>query len=160
MGAHVTCACDHMHTAYSGVTYAAVSPPSTRNVDAFTYDDSSLARKSAAFTISRGFAIRPIGTCTRRRSAAPGVSLQMRSRSGVSTGPGHSAFTRTPCRANWTPSSLLIARTAPFDAVYEICDVAAPTSATNEATLMTDPPPRSSRYGIPCLQHRKTPRVF
>ena len=36
-------------------------PPSTRNVAAFTYDDSSLARKSAAFTISRGFARRPIG---------------------------------------------------------------------------------------------------
>ena len=38
--------------------------------------------------------------------AAPGVSLQMRSSSGVSTGPGQSAFTRTPCRANCTPSSL------------------------------------------------------
>src|SRR5438046_5385531 len=120
---------------YSGVTYAAVRPPSTRKVAAFTYEDSSLARKSAAFTISRGFAIRPIGTCTRRRSAAPGVSLQIRRSSGVSTGPGQSAFTRTPCRANCTPSSLLSDNTAPFDAVYEICDVAAPTMATNDATL-------------------------
>src|SRR5205807_4204102 len=91
---------------------------------------------------------------------APGVSLQMRSRSGVSTGPGQSALTRTPCRANCTPSSRLIDSTAPFDAVYEICDVAAPTSATNDATLITDPPPRSSRCGMPCLQHRYTPFVL
>ena len=35
------------------MTYAAVSPPSTRNVAPFTYEDSSLARKSAPFTISR-----------------------------------------------------------------------------------------------------------
>ena len=71
-----------------------------------------------------------------------------------STGPGHSALTRTPCRANCTPSSRDIERTAPFDAVYEICDVAAPTSATNDATLITEPPPRSRRYGIPYLQQR------
>lgn len=30
---------------HSGVMYAAVIPPSTRNVDPFTYDDSSLAKK-------------------------------------------------------------------------------------------------------------------
>ena len=35
--------------------------------------------------------------------------------------------------------------------------MAAPRIATNEATLITDPPPRSRRYGIPCLQQRKTP---
>src|SRR5436190_3869466 len=79
---------------------------------------------------------------------------------GVSTGPGQSALTRIPRRANWTASSLVIDRTAPFEAVYEICDVAAPTSATKEATLTTDPPPRSSRYGIPCLHQRKTPLAF
>jgi hypothetical protein len=32
-----------------------------------------------------------------------------------------------------------MASTAPFNAVCEICDVAAPISATNEATLMTEP---------------------
>ena len=53
-----------------------------------------------------------------------------------------------------------IERTAPFDAVYEICEVAAPRSATNDATLITEPPPRSSRYGMPCLQQRKTPFVL
>jgi hypothetical protein len=39
-------------------------------------------------------------------------------------------------------------------AVYEICDVAAPTVATNEAVLMIDPPPPSSMYGIAALQPR------
>jgi hypothetical protein len=34
--------------------------------------------------------------------------------------------------------------------------VAAPITATKDAVLMTDPPPRSKRYGIPYLQHRKT----
>src|SRR5207249_9439118 len=103
--------------AYSGVTYAAVRPPSTRNVAPFTYDDSSLARKSAAFTISRGFASRPIGRWRRRRSYAAGSSPKIRRSSGVSTGPGQSALTRTPWRANWTASSRLIDRTAPLDAV-------------------------------------------
>ena len=35
--------------------------------------------------------------------------------------------------------------------------MAAPTIATNEATLITEPPPRFSRCGMPCLQQRKTP---
>ena len=38
--------------------------------------------------------------------------------------------------------------------------MAAPTIATNEATLITEPPPRSSRCGMPCLQQRKTPFAF
>ena len=91
-------------------------PPSTRNVDAFTYEDSSLARNSAALTISRGFARRPVGQWIRRRSSASGSSPKMLSSSGVSTGPGQSAFTRTPWRANWTPSSRDIESTAPFEA--------------------------------------------
>src|SRR5881628_1414738 len=66
-----------------------------------------------------------MGRCTRRRSYAPGVSSKRRMSSGVSTGPGQSALTRTPCRANWTASSRLSARTAPFEAVYAICDAAA-----------------------------------
>ncbi len=32
--------------------------------------------------------------------------------------------------------------------------------ATNEAVLITEPPPASSRCGIPCLQQRKTPSRF
>ncbi len=63
-------------------------------------------------------------------------------------------------RANCTASSRVIERTAPFDAVYEIWLVAAPTIATKLATLITEPPPRARRYGMPCLQQRKTPFVF
>src|SRR5579863_9647982 len=81
---------------YSGVTYAAVSPPSTRNVAPLTYDDSLLARKSAALAISRAVASRPMGRWIRRRSYAAGLSENSRMRSGVSTGPGHNALTRTP----------------------------------------------------------------
>src|SRR5918995_132287 len=53
--------------------------------------------------------------------------------------------------------SRVIDSTAPFDAVYAICGVAAPTWATNEATLITLPPPDSSIAGMPCRQHRATP---
>src|SRR3712207_7117911 len=52
--------------------------------------------------------------------------------SGVFTGPGHSAFTRTPWRANCTPSSRESASTPPFDAVYEICEVARSEEHTSE----------------------------
>lgn len=46
---------------YSGVTYAAVRPPSTRKSLPVTYDDSSEARKSAACAISAASPKRPIG---------------------------------------------------------------------------------------------------
>ena len=39
---------------YTGVTYAALIPPSTRNVDAVMNDESSLARKATAAAISSG----------------------------------------------------------------------------------------------------------
>src|SRR5688572_7399478 len=53
--------------------------------------------------------------------------------------------------------SRVIESTAPFDAVYAICGVAAPTWATKDATLMMLPPPESSIAGMPCRQHRATP---
>src|SRR5262249_36528963 len=109
---HDACARPH-----SGVTYAAVRPPSTRNVEPVTYDDSSLARKSAPFTSSRGLARRPVGQWIRRRSRAAGLSPKMLSKSGVSTGPGQSALTRMFSRANCTASSRVIESTAPFEAV-------------------------------------------
>src|SRR5581483_8269160 len=112
-------ALDHQREPHhSGVTYAAVNPPSTRNVEPVTYDDSSEARNSAPLTTSRAFARRPVGQCRRRRSSAAGSSPKMRRRSGVSTGPGQSALTRTLSRANCTASSRVIDSTAPFDAVY------------------------------------------
>src|SRR3954453_20244164 len=49
-----------------------------------------------------------------------------------------------------------MASTPPLEAVYEICEVAAPITATNDAVLITLPPPDSSRCGMPCLQQRNT----
>jgi hypothetical protein len=56
---------------HSGVTYADVMPPSTTKAAALTNDDSSLARKSAALTISRGLPRRPVGQwiCLRANAA-------------------------------------------------------------------------------------------
>ena len=62
-----------------------------------------------------------------------------------------------PVRAYSTAISRVIARTAPFEAVYAVCDVAAPSHATNDATLMIEPPPASSIAGIPYLQPNATP---
>ena len=50
-----------------------------------------------------------------------------------------------------------MASTAPLDVVYASCGVAAPRWATNEATLMIEPPPQSSMAGMPALQHSQTP---
>ena len=131
-------------------------PPSTRNVDAVMNDASSLARKATAAAISSASAKRPAGMCTSRRAARSGSLANSSCSSGVLTGPGHRALTRMPSRANCTPSSRLIARTPPFEAVYEICEVAAPITATKEAVLMIEPLPRACMWGIACWQHRKT----
>jgi len=53
--------------------------------------------------------------------------------------------------------SRVIASTAPFDAVYATCGVAAPMWATNDATLMIEPPPDAIIAGIAYLQQRETP---
>ena len=79
-------------------------------------DDSSEARNSTAFAISSGSAKRPIGTCTSRRAARSASLANSSLSSGVFTGPGQSALTRTPSRANCTPSSRDIDSTPPFDA--------------------------------------------
>ena len=78
---------------------------------------SSLARNTTAAAISSGSANRPIGTCTRRRCARSGSAANSSRSSGVFTGPGHSALTRMPSRANCTPSSRDMASTPPLDAV-------------------------------------------
>src|SRR5712692_1087589 len=67
---HLSAALSHQRRGgcYSGVTYAALSPPSTRNVAPLTKRESSPARNSEELAISRAFARRPIGRCTRRRS--------------------------------------------------------------------------------------------
>ncbi len=80
-------------------------------------DDSSLARNTTAFASSSGSANRPIGTWTRRRAARSGSAANSSCSSGVLTGPGHRALTRTPSRANCTPSSRDIDSTPPLLAV-------------------------------------------
>src|SRR5438477_10045792 len=144
---------------HSGVIYAAVIPPSTRNVDPFTYDDSSLARNNAAFAISSGRAKRPGGMCTSRRLRRAGSASSSCS-SGVSTGPGQSAFARMFLRANSTAISRVIDSTPPLLAVYAICGAAAPITATNDAVLMIDPPPARNSAGIAYLHPKKTPLRF
>ena len=62
----------HRGAHYSGVTYAPLMPPSTRNVEAVMNEASSLARNATAAAISSGSAKRPMGTWTRRRAARSG----------------------------------------------------------------------------------------
>ena len=71
----------------------------------------------AARRSPRPSAKRPIGTWTSRRAAFSGSLAKSSRSSGVSTGPGHSALTRTPRRANSTPSSRDSASTPPLEAV-------------------------------------------
>jgi hypothetical protein len=92
-------------------------PPSTRNVEAVMNDASSLAKNATAAASSSGSANRPIGTCTSRRAARSGSLANSSCSSGVFTGPGHSALTRIPLRANCTPSSRDMASTPPLEAV-------------------------------------------
>ena len=80
-------------------------------------EESSLARNATAAAISAGSANLPIGTCTSRRWARSWSFAKSSWSSGVLTGPGHSALTLMPSRANWTPSSRLIASTPPLEAV-------------------------------------------
>ena len=93
-------------------------PPSTKKVEAVIKLDSSEAKNKTALAISAGSANRPSGTCTSRRWARSGSVANSSCSKGVLTGPGHSALTLTPSRANWTPNSRDIDSTPPFDAEY------------------------------------------
>jgi hypothetical protein len=62
-----------------------------------------------------------------------------------------------PWRAYSTAISRVIESTPPLLAVYAICAVAAPMSATNDATLMMLPPPDAIIVGIAALQPSHTP---
>src|SRR5271154_5453541 len=91
-------------------------PPSTRKVDAVMKDESSEAKKAAAAAISVASPKRPMGMWTRRRAARSGSLAKSSCSSGVFTGPGHSALTRTPWRGKKTPSPPDKARTPPLEA--------------------------------------------
>src|SRR5262249_50558401 len=74
-------------------------PPSTGNATPFTYDASSLARKSAASAMSSGRPTRPAGIArsVRAKSASRPPSWAANgSRIGVSVRPGQSALQRMP----------------------------------------------------------------
>src|SRR3954453_6603259 len=116
---------------HSGVMYAPVIPPSTRNDVPVMNDDSSLARNSAALAISSALAKRPIGMWTNRRLRGAGGgggggreggwrgggSAGSSARSGVSAGPGQRELARMFWRANSTAISRVIASTPPLLAV-------------------------------------------
>ena len=92
-------------------------PPSTTSELAVTNEASSLARNATAAATSAGSANLPAGTWTSLRSTSAASVANTSRTSGVATTPGTSALTRTPLRANRTPSSRLRARTPPLLAV-------------------------------------------
>lgn len=108
-------------------------------------DDSSDARNNTALAIPRA-----VRQTTHRHVHQPtrGPLLVLGEeflQQGSVDRSGHSAFTRTPSRANCTPSSRDIDNTPPLEAQYEVLrEVAAPITATNEAVLMIEPEPCSS----------------
>src|SRR3989454_3336501 len=131
-------------------------PPSTTSAAPVISEESSEASHSAACAISDARPKRPMGMCTSRRARRCG-SLRSSASIGVSIGPGHRALALMPRRAYSTAISLVMASTPPLLAVYAICGVAAPTSATNDATLMIEPPPERRRAGMPYLHPSHTP---
>src|SRR4051812_41492050 len=131
-------------------------PPSTRKVAAGMNDASSLARKGTAAAVTPGSANRPIRARTKPGAAPSSAFANSPLSIGVLTGPGHRALTRIPSLANCTASSRLMASTPPLLAVYEICEVAEPSTATNDAVLMIEPPPCTRICSMAYLLQRKT----
>ncbi len=122
---------------------SAVWPPSSTSTWPVMYDDAALARNTAPPAISSGWAQRRIGTVA--TVAGPAVSSSHRLRfSAVAVQPGHSALTRTPSAAHSTASDLVSEISPALAAPYGARNGAALTPAT-EATLMTEPVPRSTR---------------
>src|SRR5215470_4592646 len=108
------------------------------------YEEASLARKTAGPAISSARAQRRIGTVATVPGPATGSSHRLRFRS-VAVQPGHSAFTRTPFGAHSTASDLVSEISPAFAAPYGLISGDEATPAT-EATLITEPAPRSSRW--------------
>ena len=114
-------------------------PPSTRNVDAVMKRRVVAREERDGGRELLGLGEPSLRNVHEATLGALGSFANSSCSSGVFTGPGQSALTRMPCRANCTPSSLVIASTPPFDAVYEIWEVAEPITATNDAVLMIEP---------------------
>src|SRR5215472_1458056 len=107
------------------------------------YDDASLARNTAGPAISRAVAQRFIGTVATVAGPLTGSSHRLRLRS-VAVQPGQSALTRTPSGAHSTASVLVSEISPALAAPYGLISGADATPAT-EATLITEPVPRSSK---------------
>src|SRR5580658_4482874 len=107
-------------------------------------DDASLARNTAGPAISSGLPHRPIGTVAMVAGPAVGSSHRLRLRS-VAVQPGQSALTRTPSRPHSTASDFVSEISPAFAAPYGVSSGDEATPAT-DATLITDPCPRSSRW--------------
>ena len=104
--------------AYNGVVYAPLIPPSTRNVDAGHEARLVAGQEEHGVGDLLGAAEAAHRDVDHPARGLLGVGWRRaRSSSGVSTGPGQSALTRTPRRANSTPSSRESASTPPLDAV-------------------------------------------
>src|ERR1700726_3572362 len=104
-------------------------------------DEASLARKTAGPAISAGRPQRAIGTFAMVDRPPSGPSHRFRF-SSVAVQPGHSALTRIPDAAHSTARVLVTEMTAALAAPYGMRPGALELPAT-EATLMTEPRPRS-----------------
>ncbi len=109
------------------------------------YEDASLARKTAGPDISSARPHRRIGTVATVAGPAVSSSQRLRFRS-VAVQPGHRALTRTPSAPHSTASDLVSEIRPALAAPYGARNGAALTPAT-DATLMTEPLPRSTRCG-------------
>src|ERR1700733_7165685 len=104
----------------NGITYQvhrAVLPPSTHQAAPVTNAAASLAKNATTGAMSAGKPSRARGTAPISAArAAPGLGCVANSsrRSTVSTGPGHTALTRTPWPASSSASARLQASTAPL----------------------------------------------
>ena len=132
-------------------------PPSTTRFAPVTYDDSSLARKSAQRATSSGRPGRPSGMWSAMREIGCSGSSKRCCVCGVTVIPGETVLTRIPWRAPSAASWRVSAITAPFDAVCAVrSSVSEPVIPAVEPTLTTLPPPRARRCGHACLHARNT----
>src|SRR5437763_2219736 len=108
------------------------------------YDGASLARKVAGPVISSTLAQRCIGTVA--IVALDAVSSAHRPRlSSVAVQPGHSALTRTPWLAH-SAASVLVSEISPALAAPYGASAGDAIRPAMEATLMTEPWPRLTRW--------------
>src|SRR5215469_647463 len=107
-------------------------------------DDASLARKTAGPAISSALAHRFIADVATVAGPTTGSSHSARF-SSVAVQPGHNALTLTPASPH-SAASVLVREISPaLAAPYGLISGAAATPAT-DATLITEPCPRSSRW--------------